>query len=433
MADREHFVPRRIGRLTSDLAELDAPWGAGGGPDAFRSFSRLAAALFHFDEHALEQELTEAWDRVAGAVTPVAPTRAADSATVVDDDDTAAAAAHVEAELADVLADANYTRVTMAELDEALEEESLIPLRFDIDLDDYDELVVARRGSHTQTVTIPKWKGLRSVEHTMTVDENVVVYTRVKPAAWFASRDIDPADRNLIPGSVSLKKFQHVPRADIEMLLPSIQVRFRAVDRLIVGVPAVASGIVVLATKLAPTIGLMVLLISAWLGLRDETPELDQTALVLLLGGAVTLGGFLFRQYTKLKNRRVEYLKTLSENLYFRTVGDGPGVIHMLLAAAEQQEVAEVLLGYRLLLAAPEGLTADELDERVEAWLAADGLHVDFEVDDAVDKLERLELVDAGDAGRLVAIPLPEALARLDRYWDDLFTFPPNLATAPTE
>ena len=121
--------------------------------------------------------------------------------------------------------------------------------------------------------------------------------------------------------------------------------------------PAVASGVAVLATKLLPTLGLIFLLAGTWLGFRDEQPEIDQAALVILFGGVVTLGGFVFRQWTKLKNRRLEYHKTLTETLYFRTLAAGPGVLHTLLSSAEQQEVVEVLLAYRFLLAAPGGLT----------------------------------------------------------------------------
>ena len=181
-----------------------------------------------------------------------------------------------------------------------------VTVSLEVDLDDYDELLIYRRGSQHDTVKIPKWMGLRSDEQTITVDNRVVVYTQVKPQSYFDERKIDPADRNLVPNHVSLTLFQNVPRADIEMLLPSTQVGFRFVDSMLVGVPAVASGIAVLATKLLPTLGLIFLLVGAWLGFRDEQPDIDQAALVILFGGAVTLGGFVFRQWTKLKNRRID-------------------------------------------------------------------------------------------------------------------------------
>ncbi|NNE72371.1 MAG: DUF3754 domain-containing protein [Acidimicrobiales bacterium] len=397
MVERERFVPQRVGQLTTELCDL--PWPESDGAELFRSFSRLTSALYHFEFYDREQVVTEAWQHV---------------------NDDPAAAATVTAELSGLLEGANYTPVTMAELDHAMANESLLALRLDVDLDDYDELLIYRRGSHLDPVDIPKWKGLRSEHRTITVDERVVVHTRVKPQAWFDERGIDPSARNLVPGHVGLKQFQNVPRADIEMLLPSTRVRFRPIDSLVVGVPALASGIAVLATKLLPTLGLIFLLVGAWLGFRDDRPELDQTSLVILLGGAVTLGGFLFRQWTKLKNRRVEYLKTLSENLYFRTLADGPGVLHTLLASAEQQEVIEVLLAYRFLLAAPAGLTAAELDEQIEAWIRnTSGGDIDFEVEDAIAKLRRLEVIEGKTTLR--ALPLPESLVRLDRRWDDLF------------
>jgi hypothetical protein len=214
------------------------------------------------------------------------------------------------------------------------------------------------------------------------------------------------------------------------MLLPSTQVGFRFIDSMLVGVPAVASGVAVLATKLLPTLGLIFLLMGAWLGFRDEQPDIDQAALVILFGGAVTLGGFVFRQWTKLKNRRIDYLKTLTENLYLRTLAAGPGVLHTLLSSAEQQEVLEVLLAYRFLLAAPGGLTAAELDAEVETWLRDAGQgDVDFEVADAVAKLRRMEVIKGRRTMR--ALPLPESLALLDRRWDDLFRHQPIEPAAP--
>jgi hypothetical protein len=139
----------------------------------------------------------------------------------------------------------------------------------------------------------------------------------------------------------------------------------------------------------------------------------------------------VIRQWTKLKNRRLEYLKTLTEALYFRTLGAGPGVFHTLLWSAEQQEVAEVLLAYRFLLASSGGLTVSELDTEVETWLRDDGHgDIDFEVADAVAKLRRLEVIE-GDI-TIQALSLHESLVLLDRRWDDLFRYRPAESEAPS-
>lgn len=400
----ERFVPRRVGQVTDELVAL--PWDDLADAERFRVLSRLVTALAHFDLHDREEAVIDAW----------AQTEAGD----------AQAAATLREALSALLDGANYVPVTMDELNEAMARESLIPLRLEVDLDDYTDLLVYRRGSRRETVQVPKWKGLRSAERTITVEDRVVVLTRIKPRSWFEERGIDPADRNLVPGQVSLKQFQDVPRADVEMLLPSTQVRFRPIDTLVVGLPALASGIAVLTTKLLPTIGLAVVLLGAWLGLRDEEPQLDQGALVVLFGGLVTIGGFLVRQWSKLKNRRLRYLKTLSETLYFRTLADGPGVLHTLLYSAGQQHVLEVVLAYRFLLAAPDGATPDVLDAEVERWLRATcHREIDFEVDAALAELHDLGLVDQ-DGDRVRAVPVATALARLDRRWDQIFRFQPE-------
>lgn len=410
MVYRERFIPQRVGQLTTGLCSL--PWPEDhDGVEEFRAFSRLTSALYHYEFHDREQVVTEAWERA---------------------DDDPEAAAVVVAELTGLLDGANYVPVTAAELDYALANESLIPLRLEVDLDDYDELLIYRRGSRTSTVQVPKSMGLRSTVRKITVDDRVVVYARVKSQAWFDERRIDPAKRNLVPGHMSLRQFQNVPRADIEMLLPSTRVGLRLIDSVYIGVPAVATGVAVLATKLLPTLGLIFLMVAAWLGFRDEQPKIDQAALVILLVGAVTVGGFVFRQWTKLKNRRLDYLKTLTEALYFRTLGAGPGVFHSLLSSAEQQEVAEVLLAYRFLLSASGGLTASELDAEVETWLRDDGHgDIDFEVADAIAKLRHLEVIE-GDL-TMRALPLQESLALLDRRWDDLFRYQPTESGGPEE
>ena len=420
----QHYVPRRVTALAEELARLRAP-DDGVPADDFLLFGRLVSGLHHLGFHDRARRATDAWE----AATTGDEVGGGDEEAIAAAVD---AAAVVEAELRGLVDDANFEEVTPAELHDAMVRESVLPLRLEVDLDDYDAVTVHRRGTRQATLEAPRWRGLGTQRRTMTVDERVVVHTRVKPASWFAGRGVDPRERSLVPGHVALKLFRDIPRADIEMLLPSARVRMRPVDSVLVGVPAVASGIAVLVTKLLPTIGLMFVLVGAWIGLRDEEPRLDQGRMVVLIGGIFTLGGFLIRQWSKFKNRRLRYLKTLSESLYFRTVASGPGVLHALLDAAEQQETAEVLLAYRFLAGAPEPLTPGELDAAVQAWLRDTyRAEVDFQVDDALAKLRDLDLLvrpDAcadgpspGESEHVTVQPLPEALDRLDDRWDAMF------------
>lgn len=411
---RQRFLPRQITRLINGSGPSALP--AGG--DELHDFDRVAdlvAALYHFEFHGREQAIAELWDRALH-------------------DGDADAAADLRRSLAGLLEDSNYHRMSMDEVEQAVDTETLIPLRLDVVLDDYRELLIYRRGSRHEQVDVRGWGGLRHTQRNVTIDTRLVMHAQVQPAEWFAQRDIDPAERGLEPGRIILKHFRDVPRANIKSLLPSVQVRFRPIDSLMLGIPAVASGLIVLLTKLLTTLGLVFVFIGAWIGLRSEEPTLDQGALVALFGGLVALGSFLVRQWTKLKNRRVRYLKVLTEHLYHHTIGDGPDVVHALMYSAERQEVAELLLAYRFLLATPAGRTVGELDDDIEGWLhSASCCDIDFDIDDAVTKLDALGLITTGrsmtpdDAtaqrtGRLVARPATAVRSELNVRWDALFS-----------
>ena len=53
------------------------------------------------------------------------------------------------------------------------------------------------------------------------------------------------------------------------------------------------------------------------------------------------------------------------------------------------------------------------------------GRDVDFEIDDALSKLERLRLVERTARDRFCAVPIDQALLRLDEDWDSYFNKEP--------
>jgi hypothetical protein len=71
----------------------------------------------------------------------------------------------------------------------------------------------------------------------------------------------------------------------------------------------------------------------------------------------------------------------------------------------------------------PEGWAAANLDDYVEMDLERlAGLKVDFEIEDALDKLEKLRIVEKV-GGRYRPYPLPKALEMLDYTWDNYFKY----------
>jgi hypothetical protein len=77
-------------------------------------------------------------------------------------------------------------------------------------------------------------------------------------------------------------------------------------------------------------------------------------------------------------------------------------------------------------ISADEKKRSQKLDDRIEKWFAQKwNCHLDFEIDDAMQKLQRLELVSRkGDV--LEVKPLSEAKQQLDYTWDNYFQFNPK-------
>ncbi|OYV80940.1 MAG: hypothetical protein B7Z73_18695, partial [Planctomycetia bacterium 21-64-5] len=68
--------------------------------------------------------------------------------------------------------------------------------------------------------------------------------------------------------------------------------------------------------------------------------------------------------------------------------------------------------------------SSEQLDREIETFLQGEtGVAVDFEVGDALHKLQRLGLVTTDSDGLLQAVPIDRALELLDRAWDNLFRY----------
>jgi hypothetical protein len=405
---REHFIPFRAADVVSMCAdELPAAER-----ESFRAFARILTALLHHRFHARLQALKDAYH----PFTPEADVR---SIVAPDRAERRAARERLQRELSGLATAANFTPIDLSEFERAMSGHSLLKVRLAVDLDVVDTVMFFRRGESVRTRQVPSWFGLRRREVSFTNYARVLVYATFKEAEAFSDADRLPFS----PGSVVIKLFQNVPRDDLEMVLPNVQVRMRRVDKLLIGVPALVSGIVVLATKLFSTFSLLFLLLAFWIGLSDKPVTLSQAALISAGAGIIAFGAFVARQVTKFKNRKILFMKALSENLYFRNLDNDAGVFHHLLDAAEEAELTEALLAYHFVRCARNPLSPAELDRRIEDWLA----HrweavVDFDVEDGLRKLHELDLISADATGHLSAVELADARRRLDQIWDGIFT-----------
>ena len=380
----------------------------------FRDFCQILEALFHFEFHARLEKLKTCY----GPFNPDADTRRVFKSSESGKNKLQK---QLVSEMTAVLDAANFEKVTAKDLKQALAEESLFQIRLEVDFDDFEDVIFFRRGESIKEETLVKLFGLSKKKFQFTNYERVAIYIRFKEKSYFDSQK----RKNLYfePGSTIIKLFHNVPKADLEMLFPNSKVRMKTIDKIIIGVPAAVSGMIVLVTKLGASLLLVGSVISFWLGLKDQEVQIKQQHLIALGAGLGTLGGFLFRQINKYKNRKIKFMKALSDNLYFKNLDNNAGVFYHLIDAAEAEEFKEAVLAYYFLLNAKEALTKKELDDHIENWLAEKwDCHIDFEIGDAIDKLQRLELIEV-DADHLRGVALSAAKQQLDYIWDNFFTY----------
>ncbi len=374
--------------------------------DDFRQLCHMLDSVFHFEFHQVVEALKDSY----APINPDTDTRSIDIHNP--------SAGHDFVDLLNgLLEKANYERVSEDELNQALTEASMFRIRLHVNFDDFSEVLLFCRGVSQRRETLSSMFGLVKKTIHFTNYDRVVLYLRFRDD-FTQSKEQFPTCR---PGATLLKLFQNVPRADLEMLFPNTAVRMRLIDKLIIGVPAVVSGGVVLTTKLGASLVLAGSLLGFWLGLSTEPAELNQTALMVLLAGAVALGGYLWKQFNSFKNRKMRFMQALTQNLYFKNLDNNAGVFHRLANDAEEEENKEAVLAYYFLLSSERTMTRAELDKKIEHWLAEKWqCQVDFEINDAVNKLVALDLVSEAD-GRLSVVPIRQGIKNLDQRWDDYY------------
>jgi hypothetical protein len=381
---------------------------------SFRQFCHLLSNSLHVEYHQIVESLKNDY----APFDPNADTQPLAPYTL---EQKAQCQADFAENFAKVLNAANFEKITEQDLQDALTEESLFKVRLEVEFDDFEQVVFYRRGESQLTETITSLFGLRKQTINFTNYDRVAVFITFKDKEHFARKN--KALIGFEPGSTIVKLFQNVPKADLEMLFPNSEVRMRPIDKAFIGASAVVGGAVVLVTKLGASLVLLAALLAFWLGWRAESVEMTQQHVITFALGLGVFAGFIFKEWSKFKNRKIKFMKALSDNLYFKNLDNNAGVFHTLVDAAEEEDFKEVVLAYSFLLNNPEGLTAQALDEQIEAWFQEHYQCVlDFEISDALDKLKRLQLTEVKQ-GVYHAVALAQAKKILDAHWDNLFNY----------
>jgi hypothetical protein len=413
---RTAFIPVLKSDLVPTLAEQGLTRDQSGD---FQTLCAFLGAYFHHDfyDELTELKDTYAWFSPAGP----RPTRR-------PPDEPEAAYRQLCATLESVMARANFAEFPKADIEKLGGDHPLLDVKTRTPLDAYDTIRIFYRGRRAETVTPPNALGFKGKKTISTESfDDVLVFVRFKQPEGTPRRALPLARRRALPGdaepgSVMIKLFRNITRLELPTLLPEVTVVMSRKDALMLGGPALLGGVPVML-NIIPALSVVLVVLGAYLGFSGEVTQDKLMKAVGALSVLVGAGAFMFRQYSNYSFRKLKYQKRVSDNVYFKNVNNNAGVFETLINAAEEQETKEVILAYHSLLTAGPATSAAELDHRIEAWLkSAFGVEVDFEVSDALSKLEGLGLL-AQKEGKIAVVPPADALARLDTLWDRLYDF----------
>lgn len=422
MSLKGHAIPYtkwEVIELICQDGKLEADW-----VEKFRNFAQVVESVFHYDYHDELEALKESFH-------PFNPDRDSALPQNYSEDYKKKCEDILLANFKKILEAANYHQVTEQDLAYAMKEESLFKVSLFVDFDDFEQSLIFCRGDKTEKVVIKKWVFWKE-EMEVQIYERVAMFIKFKGETYFKNKK--RGDLLFEPGGMVIKLFKNIPKADLEMLFPNTQVGMRLKDKAVLSITGIGGGVGVIMAKGAALVTMFVILlrvVANWFS-GGEMGSLSGSEIAALGTGAIALGavgGFLWKQWSNYRNRRIFFMKTLADNLYFKNLDNNMGVFHHIIDAAEEEECKEALLGYYFLLLHPDGLGQQELDQMVENWFfEKHGTKLDFEVADAVAKLIRFGLsreVGQSENGDTIyqVLPLDDACEQLDKVWDNYFTY----------
>lgn len=430
MSKPESFIPfsrRDLQAMILADAGFASAHGAG-----FTAFCRLLEAWLHHDYHTR-------LERLKASFAHLDPDRDTLSREEPDEAERRQRESELIATLTGVLERANYRSLTPEELKVAMAGRSLIELDLSVDFEDFDQMLFFWRGETRLPVPpAPKWKfWVKPAE--MDVFQRVMLLIRFKDAAYFEARGVKPEALRFTPGKMYLYLYKLIPKNDIEVLFPNVASHMTLKDRVLFVVPALGAAVPMVLKALPQLLLVLGVLLFFTLGpqaverLGIKGGQISNflPVLLALLSLGMVFGGFAVKQYLGYKNKKLKFLKDVTDTLFFRNLVSNAGVFHASIDAAEEEEAKEILLASYLLLKAGEPLSASELDTRIEAWLAGQGVTVDFDVEKALATMARIEaegrclLRRSGEGYGL--LPLDQACALLDTIWDGLYDYSASL------
>lgn len=319
-----------------------------------------------------------------------------------------------------ILEQGNYERIDPSDVQMILTSESHYGLDFSIDLDAFEEVLIYYRGASSRRDQRRLFrKFLRKEEFEVPIFQRLFLLFKLKPFDVRVREVMEKEKvnrkeaeklvkrlRSVLPTEIKddniyMKLFKNIPRSDIEMIFPNTVVKFRLMDKIRLGLTG-AGGLGVSAFGAAGKIALLA-----------SNP-------IAAAGAVFGLGGVAVRQAFNFMNQKQRYMVVMAQNLYFHSMADNRGVMIKLADRAAEEDVKEEMLLYSVL--AKETASRGDLpaiDAAIEQWINRTfGIHVDFDLEDALDRLLADGIVAENADGTLSVLAPREASLHLDAKWD---------------
>jgi hypothetical protein len=424
---REHYIPVRkadLVKLLADDSSLSAEER-----QQFLELCTLVGSTIHFQYHEKLEELKDSYF----SLDPDVDERTREASHAEHEDRQASV---VFEQFGGLMQRANFRKLSQDEILASLSAASHWGLNLQLDFSIFDRLEVYARGDvvgKRSVRTLRNWYR-ETIVDVPTFQRLAVVFRLAsasggrQPTDSTASGSQQKYQGAHAPRSpaehrpIAMKLFKNIPKADLEMLLPGTRVRMSLFDQGRILVPTISGlGIALfkLFTKAAATA------LAGFSGMLG---------FLILLAGTIGYGVKAFMGYLNTKDK---YQLSLTRSLYFQNLDNNAGVFFRLLDEAEEQEFREAVLAWWLLWRQAcggddGGWTAPQIDRAAEKFLRQRcNLKVDFEIEDALDKLRRLKLVEALPGEKWRAVSAASALYELDRAWDNFFTYHKDVNEIP--
>jgi hypothetical protein len=408
--------PRRDGYIAARKAELGRVIAAENGADGTKlgDLFKLLGAFLHHEAHERLEALKSLYD----PLDPDAPPSRRDVSL--------AAFEAFEAALTEALTRANFVEIDPDTVQTRETTKLITGLSIKPEQAGIRRVRFFARGARPDRVILKRWFGLQRREIEVQSMDDVVVLLGFKAedeALQRADRRaLQHMRRGVRQGAALVKHFRNVAAPELVTLHPGAKPSMRPRDQVLLAGPAVVAGAPVLI-NLWPALTVIFAVLAAYFGAQGVIEENELKRALAAVSGLVAVGAFVMRQRLKYEAQTLRYQKQLADTVYFRNLANNAGVLDLLIGAGEDQDVKEAFLAYDVLLRAAGPMAKAEIDKAAETFLRERfRLDIDFEIHDALGKLERLGLVRRD--GDLYSAAAPdEALARLDAAWDALFSF----------